>query len=105
MKVSEITTKDIAEYLRLDDDFPVKKLEPLLASARHFVEQYTGLTAEEVDEHEDFCQVIFILCQDMYDNRTLYPERSNLNQVVETILGMHRVNFLGTVEGGSADVY
>jgi len=35
-----------------------------------------------------------ILCQDMYDNRSMYVDKNNLNKVVETILGMHSVNLL-----------
>lgn len=94
MKVSEILTKDVAEYLRLDDDFEEKSLQPLLSAAQDFVKSYTGLDPEEIDEHEDFYIVIMILCQDMYDNRCMYVDKNNLNKVVETILGMHCVNLL-----------
>ena len=47
-----------------------------------------------VDAFEDFVIVVYVLCQDMYDNRTLYVDKSNLNKVVETILGMHCINLL-----------
>lgn len=96
MKVSEITTKQIAEYLRLDDDYDTESLQPYLDAAKQFVESYTGLTSEEIDEHEDFYIVVLILCQDMYDNRCMYVDKNNLNKVVDTILGMHRVNLLGS---------
>ena len=96
MKVSEITFKDIAEYLRLsevskeDETF----LTNLIKVATEFIKSYTGLTDEEVDKHEDIVIVVYVLCQDMYDNRVLYIDKSNLNKVVETILGMHCVNLL-----------
>jgi hypothetical protein len=35
-----------------------------------------------------------VLVQDMYDNRSFYVDKSHLNWVVETILGMHSVNLL-----------
>lgn len=94
--VSEITYKDIADYIRLtevskDDE---KFLTNLIKIAIDFIKSYTGLTAEKIDKHEDFVIVVYILCQDMYDNRILYVDRSNLNKVVETILGMHCVNLL-----------
>ena len=98
MKVSEITTKQIAEYLRLDDDFDAESLQPYLDAAKQFVESYTGLTSEEIDQHDDFYIVVLILCQDMYDNRCMYVDKNNLNKVVDTILGMHRVNLLGSYE-------
>lgn len=47
-----------------------------------------------IDAFEDFYIVIMILCQDMYDNRSMYVEKSNLNKVVDTILGMHCRNLL-----------
>ena len=98
MKVSEITTKQISEYLRLDNDSDTESLQPYLDVAKHFVESYTGLTSEEIDQHEDFYIVVLILCQDMYDNRCMYVDKNNLNKVVDTILGMHRVNLLGSYE-------
>ena len=94
--VSKITYTDIANYIRLSevDDNEKTLLTNLIKIATNFIKSYTGLTAEEIDQHEDFVIVVYILCQDMYDNRTLYIEKGNLNKVVETILGMHCVNLL-----------
>ena len=94
MKVSEMTYKDIANYIRLTEVSEEEKafLTNLLCIAKKFIEGYTGV--KNLDEHEDFVIVIYILCQDMYDNRTLYVDKTNLNKVVETILGMHSVNLL-----------
>jgi hypothetical protein len=96
MKVSEITYKEIADYIRLTEvtTEEEKTLTNLLNVAKEFIKSYTGLSVEEIDKHEDFYIVICILCQDMYDNRTLYIEKGNLNKVVETILGLHCVNLL-----------
>ena len=95
-KVSDITYEDIAEYIRLsevtaDDQ---NTLTNLINIATTYISSYTGLTTEQLDAHADFVIVVFILCQDMWDNRRLYVDNSNLNQVVETILGMHSVNLL-----------
>ena len=94
--VSKITTTDIANYIRLaeisaEDE---KLLTNLIKIATEFIKSYTGLSKEEIDTHEDFVIVVYILCQDMYDNRVLYVDKGNLNKVVETILGMHCVNLL-----------
>ena len=95
-KVSEITIKDIQDYIRLDEISAEdeKLLNKLLNIAKNFIKSYTGLTYQEIDTHEDFIIVVYVLCQDMWDNRTLYVDRTNLNKVVETILGMHSVNLL-----------
>lgn len=94
--VSQITANDIAAYIRLDevtvDD--TNTLNNLLAVAKAFIVNYTGRSEEELDNYPDFVIVVFILCQDMWDNRTLYVDKTNLNKVVETILGMHSVNLL-----------
>lgn len=94
--VSSITYEDIADYLRLDEVTADEQntLTNLLNITKAFIQGYTGLTAAQLDEHEDFIIVVFILCQDMYDNRTLYVDNANLNNVVDTILGMYRVNLL-----------
>jgi len=55
---------------------------------------YTGRTLEELDELQDVIIVILILVQDMYDNRTLYVDSTNINHVVESILDLHSVNLL-----------
>lgn len=95
MKVSEITINNVVEYLRLEDgEYNENEIDNLLNVAKKFIKSYTGLTDEEIDQHEDFYIVIMILCQDMYDNRSYYVDKNNLNKVVETILGMHSVNLL-----------
>lgn len=95
MKVSEIETEDVAQYIKLsEDEYDKNEMESILDSAKAFIRSYTGLTDDEIDTHDDFYIVVMILCQDMYDNRCLYVDKSNLNKVVDTILGMHCVNLL-----------
>lgn len=95
MKVSEITVNDIANYLRLEEDEYIKsELQVLIDVSKSFIKSYTGLKDEEIDEHEDFVIVVYVLCQDMYDNRSLYVDKNNLNKVVDTILAMHSANYL-----------
>lgn len=95
MKVSEITNTHIADYIRLTEYEDEKDfLTNLINIALAFIKSYTGLSDDELDQHEDFVIVVYILCQHMYDTRVLYVDKSNLNKVVETILGMHRKNLL-----------
>ena len=92
MKVSNVTYKDIANYIRLTEISQEEQslLTNLIGIAKAFIKDNTGV--EDLDEFDDFVIVVFILCQDMYDTRSLYVDKSNLNKVVETILGMHSVN-------------
>ena len=96
MKISEITYKNIADYIRLAEISAEDKefLTTVIKIVTEYIKNYTGLSIEEIDKHEDFVIVVYILCQDMYDNRILYVDKTNLNKVVETILGMHQVNLL-----------
>ena len=93
-KVSDITTNDLAEYIRIVDYSPEEEntLSNLLEIAKTFISKYTGQT--DLDKYQDFVIVVLILCQDMYDNRTLYIDKGSLSYPVETILGMHSINLL-----------
>lgn len=95
-KVSDITAEDIADYLRIDEltDGDTQTLNNLLEIAKTYIESYTGRSEQELDNYQDFVIVVLVLVQDMYDNRTMYVDSTNLNTVVETILGMHSVNLL-----------
>lgn len=99
-KVSEITAEEIANYIRLDD-YEVSEIETYLNVAKSYISNYTGIPmksdnedAETLDSYADFIIVVYILCQDMYDNRKMYVESGNLNKVVQTILDMHTRNNL-----------
>lgn len=91
MKVSEITYREIAEYIRLTEvsEEDMSLLNNLINIAKAYLKENTGV--EDLDEFNDFVIVIFILCQDMYDNRSLYVDNTNMNKVVESIIGMHTV--------------
>lgn len=95
-KISDITSGNLAEYLRLPDpdvnDYTT--LNTMLDVAVGYMKAYTGRTDEELDELNDMVIVAFVLVQDMWDNRTMYVDGSNVNKVVDTILGMHQVNLL-----------
>ena len=94
--VSEITYEDVADYIRLSEvsQDDQNTLTNLINISIAYIMGYTGLTNEELDVHQDFIIVVLILCQDMWDNRTLYVDNSNLNNVVESILSLHSVNLL-----------
>lgn len=96
VKVSDVTITDVIDYLRLDEVSEADRafLETALSSAKSFVYNYTGLSSEQADLYSEFVIAIYVLCQDMFDNRTLYVSSSNVNKVVEAILGLHSVNLL-----------
>lgn len=95
-KVSDITEENIADYLRLDEvnDSEINTLTTLISIATSYIKSYTGLDDAGVDKYPEFVIVVFIFCQDMWDNRTMYVDSKNLNNTVQSILAMHSVNLL-----------
>ena len=96
-KISDITALDVAEYLRVaeitndDEQF----ITTIIGAAKDFILKYTGIEdLNTLDQYKDMVIVVFVLCQDMYDNRAYYVDNKNLNRVVETILGLHQRNLL-----------
>ena len=96
-KVSDITAQDVADYLRIaeltedDENF----ITSIISVAVDYILKYTGIeNAATLDNYNDMVIVVFVLCQDMYDNRTMYIDNSNLNRVVDNILGLHQRNLL-----------
>lgn len=94
-KVSDINIDSIIRYLRISDDLvddEKKDLETLFNVSKSFITSYTGI--KDLDEHQDFVIVVYVLIQDMYDNRTLYIDKNNVNKVIFSILDMHSGNLL-----------
>ena len=99
-KVSEITIENVANYIRLSD-YEDEELATYLNIAKSYISNYTGIPiksevegVETLDTYADFVIVVYILCQDMYDNRVMYVDGKNINKVVQTILDMHTRNNL-----------
>ena len=112
-KVSEITTAYLIQYLRIDnaDTDQTTQLATMLAAAKGFVSSYTGLpvtapaddpATTDVDESDvatldtypEIVQAVVVLVQNQYDNRTIYTQGSEVEAVLDSILGMHRRNLL-----------
>ena len=95
-KVSDITEKSVADYLRLDEvtESENDTLAMLISIATSFIKSYTGLDDDGVDKYPEFVIVALILCQDMWDNRTMYVDSKDLNNTVQSILAMHSINLL-----------
>lgn len=98
-KVSDITYSDVGAYLRLTEDLltdtdNIAFLTSTISIAKAYISNYTGIAEADLDNYGDFPLVVLALCQDMYDNRSLYVDNSNLNTMVETILGLHQTNLL-----------
>jgi hypothetical protein len=95
-KVSEVTSTDLAEFLRVGEVTASEEgfLKTIIGAAIAYMCKYTGLTTAQLDGSQDFVQALLVLCQDMYDNRALYVDSANVNLTVQSILDMHSINLL-----------
>lgn len=98
--VSEISEEDIFHYTKIDiNSYPKenqevekKLVKMMLDVAKSFILSYTGVS--NIDNIEEFSIVIYILVADMYENRTLYIDKNNLNITVKNILDMNSENYV-----------
>ena len=96
MKVSELK-KDIIElYGKVESDTEdASLLEGLfLPAAKEYMMQHTGMTAEQMDEHEDVTVAVCALCVQMYDNRSVTVDADKLNQVAVDIINRYSMNLI-----------
>ena len=54
-----------------------------------------GIDDKEIDTYPDLTVAVLIICQDLYDNRSVYVDKNNLNRTVDNIIFMHRGNLIG----------
>lgn len=103
--VSSLTVQDLINYIRIVDytEEDENTLSILLTVAKSYIMNYTGCTLEDLDTHQDFVIVVLILCQSMWDDRTMYVDKSNMNKAVETILNMHSKNLLPNNPSSNTD--
>lgn len=96
MKISEVTRQNLKEYAReYNDDIETNNMfDLILAAGKSYIKSYTGLSDEQLDTKEDITIVLFILSNEMYDNRVLTVENDKVNPVVKSILEMHSINLL-----------
>lgn len=94
VKVSDITVKDIADYLRLAEtsEEDTNFLNKCLEIAKSYIKNYTGV--EDLDTKADFVICVYLLCQDMYDTRSLYTDKAQPNKTFEMILNLHCGNLI-----------
>lgn len=83
----------IREYMR-DDCVSDENIKQYWKRAVSYIEGYTGLEREELEKIPDAVHAMLAIVNDMHDNRQLNTERSYINELVDSILGMHRKNLV-----------
>lgn len=96
MKVSELTTAIIKDFCGISDTDSDDIIAVLIPSAKAYIKDYTGLTDEQIDEHEDITYACMVLVNDMFTQRdyTLSLHKQ-VSPTVKSILSMHALNHVG----------
>ena len=96
MKLSDVTAEIAANKAKEDatdaeilDDFVV-----FLEAAKGFILSYTGLTIDQADAKPELTVALFVLINEMHDNRSYTVKEDKINPAVKTILEMHSVSLL-----------
>ncbi|MCI8387030.1 MAG: phage gp6-like head-tail connector protein [Clostridiales bacterium] len=96
MMVSDITVPMLLDYIREDstDTAVANQVKLMYRAAVSFVRNYTGQSAQYIDRYEEFAPVVLALVADMYDTRSYHVDNDKLNPFVQSVLDMHRCNFI-----------
>ena len=95
-KVSDLTVSDLTEYLRIVEVDPQESsfLNTVLEAAKNYAVSETGLGLTALDNYPEITLAVLAIAQDLYDNRSVYVDKSNVSETISTILGLHRINLL-----------
>ena len=94
MLVSELTVANLKNYLRVDTNIDDTLLAVILPAAKRFCAQYTGLTLEDLDDHEDMPLAVLAVAADMYEVRQVTLNGTQINPTTAQILGTYSTNLL-----------
>jgi hypothetical protein len=106
MKVSEVGISDLKGYANVYHDIDDSLFTAILAAAKQFLVSYTGIPLEDVpatdtepvinglDHYEDMTVALFILSNEMYDNRMVHVESNKIGFVIRQLLDSHSTNLL-----------
>ena len=97
MKFTEVTIEDLKNYCRVDYDDDDTLFSTILEGAKAHIRTYTGLNDIKLDTLPDTTIALFIISNEMYDNRegTRNDNKSvKFNEVLDRILGSHSINLL-----------
>ena len=94
MTVSELTVNNLKNYLRVDTNIDDTLLAVILPAAKRFCAQYTGLTLEDLDDHEDMPLAVLAVAADMYEVRQVTLNGTQINPTTAQILGTYSTNLL-----------
>lgn len=95
MKLSQVQISDLKQYANVFHTADDNLFTTILIAGKAFISTYTGLPLfPDCDNYEDLTIALFVLCNEMYDNRDFTTDNTKVNFVVKQILDSYSVNYL-----------
>lgn len=94
MKLSEVSLSVIKAHCGVSGDDSDELLNVYSDAAKKLVQDYTGLSPEELDEFPDITVAFLNMVNEMYSQRLVMTSGTQMNEFQRQILDMHSVNLL-----------
>ena len=94
MKLSEVSLSVIKAHCGVSGDDSDELLNVYSDAAKKLVQDYTGLSPEELDKFPDITVAFLNMVNEMYSQRLVMTSGTQMNEFQRQILDMHSVNLL-----------
>ncbi|MCS6103577.1 phage gp6-like head-tail connector protein [Clostridium botulinum] len=93
IKMNEVTTDLLVNYCNAYDE-DKELLEIFKDASVDYIKSYTGLTDEEINNKNDLTIALLVLVSGMFDSRSIEADKTNINLILDSILGLHSRNLV-----------
>ncbi|NFT93938.1 phage gp6-like head-tail connector protein [Clostridium botulinum] len=93
IKINEVKTDLLINYCNAYDE-DKQLLEIFKDASVDYIKSYTGLTDEEINNKNDLTIALLVLVSGMFDSRSIEADKTNINLILDSILGLHSKNLV-----------
>lgn len=94
MKISEVSLSVIKAHCGISGEDSDELLSVYSDAAKKLVEDYTGLSAQQLDEFPDITVAFLNIVNEMFSQRLVMTSGTQLNAFQRQILDLHSVNLI-----------
>ncbi len=93
IKINEVTIDLLVNYCNAYDE-DKQLLEIFKDASVDYIKSYTGLKDEEINTKNDLTIALLVLVSGMFDSRSIEADKTNINLILDGILGLHSKNLV-----------
>lgn len=93
IKINEVKIDLLINYCNAYDE-DKQLLEIFKDASVDYIKSYTGLTDEEINNKNDLTIALLVLVSGMFDSRSIEADKTNINLILDSILGLHSKNLV-----------